>query len=197
VGLGNPGSQYAKTRHNAGFWFVDKLAEKAGQVFRPQARFFGELCELEMEGNRLRLLKPATFMNRSGQAVAAVAGFFRLPAQTLLVVHDEIDLAVGTLRLKRGGGHGGHNGLRDIIAQLGSAEFLRLRIGVGHPGNAGQVVDYVLQRAPLDQQRLLDLAIDEALGVFPKIVQGEIEMAMNELHRRSGRANCEDKTVGI
>ena len=123
VGLGNPGSRYEQTRHNAGFWFVDALADRAGATFRPNARFLGDVCELTVGDQRLRLLKPTTFMNRSGQAVAALARFYRHSVEEILVVHDEIDLPVGSVRLKRGGGHGGHNGLRDLVAHLGSSDF--------------------------------------------------------------------------
>ncbi len=180
VGLGNPGPRYAATRHNAGYWLVDRLAAGAGP-FRANTRFHGEVLELPGPP-RCRVLKPATFMNRSGQSVAALARFYRLAPEDLLVVHDDLDLPPGVARLKRGGGHGGHNGLRDIMAALGSREFLRLRIGIGHPGSADQVVDYVLQRPSAEDARLMEAAIDDALGVLPQVLEGHLERAMTALH---------------
>jgi PTH1 family peptidyl-tRNA hydrolase len=183
VGLGNPGPRYADTRHNAGFWFVDRLARQHGAVFRRAARFHGELAELDL-GQRVWLLKPETYMNRSGQALAALAGFYRYAPGQVLVAHDDLDLPPGTVRVKRGGGHGGHNGLRDILAQLGSAEFLRLRVGVGHPGPGADVVGYVLTRAPGEEQRLIDDALERALEVFPRLAAGEVDRVMNVLNSR-------------
>jgi PTH1 family peptidyl-tRNA hydrolase len=184
AGLGNPGAKYTETRHNAGFWFVDALAQQYGGRFLPEKRFHGEVAKIEIGGNSLWLLKPATFMNRSGMSVRGLAEFYRLQLENILVAHDEIDLEAGTVRLKSGGGHGGHNGLRDIIAQLGSRDFYRLRIGVGHPGNRDQVVDYVLHRPGQDDQQAIDDSIDDALRVMPKIAAGEWEKAMHELHTR-------------
>jgi PTH1 family peptidyl-tRNA hydrolase len=189
VGLGNPGPRYADTRHNAGFWLVDRLAAQHRAVFRRASRFHGDVVEMDL-GHRLWLLKPETFMNRSGQAVAALAGFYRYPPGQVLVVHDDLDLPPGTVRLKRGGGHGGHNGLRDILAQLGSPDFLRLRLGVGHPGPGGDVVAYVLSRAPAEEQRLIDEAIDRALGVLPRLVAGEVDRVMNVLNSRAAAAGA-------
>ena len=134
VGLGNPGGQYAETRHNAGFWFVDLLARKHGCVFRNESRFHGETCRIFQGSRECRLLKPATFMNRSGQAVSSLAAYFRIPPEQILIAHDELDLPPGTVRLKQGGGHAGHNGLRDIISALGGRDFWRLRIGIDRPG---------------------------------------------------------------
>jgi PTH1 family peptidyl-tRNA hydrolase len=184
TGLGNPGAKYTETRHNAGFWFVDALARQCGTRFLPENRFHGEIAKIEIGGNSIWLLKPATFMNRSGMAVRSLADFYRLRAENILVAHDEIDLEPGTARLKSGGGHGGHNGLRDIIAQLGGRDFHRLRIGVGHPGHRDQVVDYVLHRPGGDDARRIEDAITDALRVTPKIVAGEWEKAMHELHTR-------------
>jgi peptidyl-tRNA hydrolase, PTH1 family len=184
VGLGNPGSRYEGTRHNAGFRFADRVASAHGGIFRSQSRFSGELCEVQVGAHPLRLLKPATYMNASGRSVAAVAGYFRLEAPEILVVHDEIDLPPGQIRLKRGGGHGGHNGLRDVIPALGSADFLRLRVGVGHPGDADRVVGYVLERAPAAEQALVDEGLDRALALLPGMVAGDHARVMNELHRR-------------
>ena len=184
AGLGNPGAKYSETRHNAGFWFVEALAQQYGARFLPEKRFHGEVAKVDVGGNRIWLLKPATFMNRSGQSLRSLADFYRLEAENILVVHDEIDLDAGTVRLKSGGGHGGHNGLRDIIAQLGGRDFHRLRIGVGHPGDRDQVVDYVLHRPGSDDRRMIDDAITAALRVMPKVAAGEWEKAMHELHSR-------------
>ena len=184
VGLGNPGPKYAQTRHNVGFLFVDELARGKGATFRHEAKFHGEACKLHLDGHELWLLKPMTFMNRSGQAVAALARFYRIPPQAILVVHDELDIPAGQLRLKQGGGHGGHNGLRDIINQLGSREFLRLRIGIGHPGTAREVTNYVLGKASPDDRIGIEAAIDEALRALPLILDGDLQGAMNRLHSR-------------
>ena len=180
VGLGNPGPRYAETRHNAGFWLVDRLAAAAGATFRMAGRFNGEVADLRTPP--CRLLKPATFMNHSGQAVAAFMAYYRLEAERLLVVHDEIDLPPGAARLKRGGGHGGHNGLRDIMAALGARDFYRLRIGVGHPGHRDAVVSYVLQRPSRDEAAAMDDAIARAIKVMPLALDGAWERAMHALH---------------
>lgn len=183
VGLGNPGPQYEATRHNVGFWFVDAVAARYGCGLHPEGKFFGEVCRGVFEGQECRLLKPTTFMNRSGQAVSSLANFFKIPVERILVVHDDLDLDTGVVRLKRGGGHGGHNGLRDIIAQLGK-EFLRLRIGIGHPGNKHQVHDYVLGKpSPTDRQAMQD-ALYEAEAALPLILAGDIERATQRLHTR-------------
>ena len=183
VGLGNPGQRYAQTRHNAGFWFADRLASHYGATFQRAARFHGELAQIQSDA-RCWLLKPATYMNRSGQSLAAMARYYRYGPEHILVAHDDLDLPPGTVRLKRGGGHGGHNGLRDIMAQYGARDFLRLRIGIGHPGSSDQVTDYVLSRAARDDEALIDEAIDEAVKVVPRILEGELERAMHVLHSR-------------
>ena len=183
VGLGNPGPKYDQTRHNAGFWFADEVARRFRGVFRNESKFAGEVCRLDVDGRPVWLLKPQTYMNRSGQAVRLISSFYKIPLNRVLVAHDEIDLPPGTLRLKRGGGHGGHNGLRDIMAQLGQ-EFLRLRLGVGHPGHKDMVVDYVLQRPTREDDELIRRDIDEAVDVLPQIVRGELARAMNTLHSR-------------
>ena len=185
VGLGNPDPRDARTRHNAGFWFADAVAARWGGSFRSQANFFGEVADCQVDGHRLRLLKPMTYMNNSGRAVAAVAHFYKLQSQAILVAHDDIDLPPGTVRLKRGGGHGGHNGLRDIVPQLGSVEFARLRIGVGHPGHKNAVVGYVLKPAPADEQRAIEESIDLAIRHFPDIVAGRFAAVMNAMHQRA------------
>lgn len=184
MGLGNPGPKYEATRHNAGFWFVEQLARSKGAVFRNENKFHGEACSLSVEGHDVWLFKPMTFMNNSGQSVRAVAQFYKIPAENILVVHDELDIPPGELRLKQGGGHGGHNGLRDIIAQLGSKEFLRLRVGIGHPGNSREVTNYVLGRAGAGEQSDIERALDDALHYLPLILGGETQKAMNHLHSR-------------
>jgi PTH1 family peptidyl-tRNA hydrolase len=184
VGLGNPGSQYARTRHNVGFWLLDQLAA-SGADLRVESKFQAEVGTLKSGGRRVALLKPTTYMNLSGQAVGAYARYYKIQPAAILVVHDELDLAPGTVRLKRGGGHGGHNGLRDITAQIG-AEFLRLRLGIGHPGSADKVVEYVLGNPPTDDRLAIEDAISRGLLVMPEIVAGQTDKIMNQLNRRAG-----------
>ena len=155
VGLGNPGAEYARTRHNAGFWLVDELARRHGGTFRSEGKHQAELARVRIGGEEIWLVKPMTFMNRSGGPVSSVLGFYKIAPAQMLVAHDEIDLPSGTVRLKEAGGHGGHNGLRDLIAAQGDA-FWRLRIGVGHPGAKNEVIDFVLTRAGADEQRAID-----------------------------------------
>ena len=182
VGLGNPGPEYAQTRHNAGFWFVDELVAGHGGLFRADNRFRGEVCRVRVAGRDCRLLKPTTFMNHSGQSVAALVNYYRVPRDAVLVVHDELDLPPGTVRLKQGGGHGGHNGLRDILKALGGADFWRLRVGIGHPGDSRQVVDYVLGRPSKEERSQIEEALSRALASFPEMLRGEFQKAMNRLH---------------
>ena len=184
VGLGNPGLKYTETRHNAGFWFVEALAQQCREHFRPEKKFHGELARIRLSDKDIWLLKPETFMNRSGLAVVSLAGFYKIAPENILVAHDEIDLKAGIARLKSGGGHGGHNGLRDIVAHLGK-DFQRLRIGVDHPGSKHMVVDYVLHRPDARDQQAIDAAIDDALRVMPKVAAGEWEKAMHQLHTQS------------
>ncbi len=184
VGLGNPGPQYADTRHNAGFWLVDELARQHGGQFRSEAKYHGETCRIALAGQELWLLKPMTFMNRSGLAVAALARFHRIPLPAILVVHDDLDLPPGVARLKRAGGHGGHNGLRDLIAHLGGNDFLRLRLGIGHPGDSREVLDHVLRRAPSSERALLEQAILDALRELPRLAAGQWDRAVHALHSR-------------
>ena len=184
VGLGNPGSKYTETRHNAGFWFIEQVARKYSAAFRADKKFHGDVAKISLEGKEIWLLKPATFMNRSGLAVQSLMSFYRINADQLLVAHDEIDLPPGTAKLKTGGGHGGHNGLRDIISQLGTKDFHRLRIGVGHPGSKDQVVDYVLHNASRDDRILIDRDIDDAVAVMPELASGNMERAMHVLHSK-------------
>jgi PTH1 family peptidyl-tRNA hydrolase len=186
VGLGNPGAQYVRTRHNVGFWLLDQLADSSTGL-RVEPKFQAELGQLSLGGRKLTVLKPTTYMNLSGQAVGAYARYFRLDPAAILVVHDELDLPPGTVRLKRGGGHGGHNGLRDITSQLGS-EFLRMRIGIGHPGSADKVVDYVLGNPSVDDRIEIEQAIARGIEVLPAIVTGQADKIMNQLNRRAGDA---------
>jgi PTH1 family peptidyl-tRNA hydrolase len=186
VGLGNPGREYARTRHNAGWWYVDALARSAGAHWQHAARHQSELARARIEDVELWLVKPVTFMNRSGAAVASIAGFYRIEPQEILIVHDDIDLSPGTVRLKQGGGHGGHNGLRDVIAHLG-ADFWRLRIGVGHPGHRDLVLEAVLDRPTKEEQQLLDEALERALPAVPIMLREGAQQAMQALHSRNGR----------
>jgi len=182
VGLGNPGSKYTKTRHNAGFWFVEQLAAKHSVSFRADKKFHGDVAKILFKDKEIWLLKPGTFMNRSGLAVHSLLSFYRFTASQLLVAHDEIDLPPGTTKLKTGGGHGGHNGLRDIINHLGTKDFHRLRIGVGHPGSKDEVVDYVLRKPSHDDRSLIDQSVRGAQDVVPILAEGSLEKAMHKLH---------------
>ncbi len=184
VGLGNPGPQYADTRHNAGFWLMDELARQHAGHFRPDPKYHGDICRIALADHQVWLLKPMTFMNRSGQAVVALARFHRIALPEILVVHDELDLPLGTVRLKRGGGPGGHNGLRDLIGQLGGNDFARLRLGIGHPGDSREVLDYVLRRTPRAERELIEQAILDALHELPRIVAGQWDKAVQTLHSR-------------
>ena len=184
AGLGNPGARYAGTRHNVGFWFVDEIARRHNGQFRQNRAFLGDICRVQLAGEPVWLLKPSIFMNRSGSSVRALAHYHKIPVQSLLVVHDELDLAAGSVRLKRSGGHGGHNGLRDLHAQLGSDQYRRLRIGIGHPGIASEVVNYVLSKPSPEDRDHIGAAIDVAVDTLPKIVRGELEQSMNLLHAR-------------
>ncbi|MFA5495267.1 MAG: aminoacyl-tRNA hydrolase [Porticoccaceae bacterium] len=183
VGLGNPGPKYDRTRHNAGADFVAALAGRHGTELKADGKFFGFTAKLTLAGRDLRLLIPTTYMNRSGQAVAALANFYCIEPEEILVAHDELDLAPGVARLKIGGGHGGHNGLRDTIQALGNCkDFGRLRLGIGHPGHASQVVDFVLRKAPVSEQLLLAEAIGRALDIVPELLAGQWNAAMKTLH---------------
>jgi PTH1 family peptidyl-tRNA hydrolase len=188
VGLGNPGKKYEATRHNAGFWWVERLARAARSEFRHEGRFHGEVAKVAAPGGELWLLKPVTFMNQSGRAVAALAGFYKLAPEQILVVHDELDLPPGSVRLKKGGGTGGHNGLNDIAAQLGTKDFWRLRIGIGHPRNQTateqEVLDYVLHKPGAADHAAIDDAISRGLEVWPMIAEDRLEAAMLRLHTK-------------
>lgn len=184
AGLGNPGAEYAQTRHNAGFWWLEKLARSLAVGLRPESRFQAFIGRAQLPAGEVLLVAPQTFMNASGRAVGAIAQFFKIPAEQILVVHDELDLAPGTAKLKFGGGHGGHNGLKDIKQALGSSDFWRLRIGIGHPGERAAVVDYVLHAPRREERAEIYNAIDMSLALAPQIIRGEMEAAMLKLHTR-------------
>jgi PTH1 family peptidyl-tRNA hydrolase len=183
VGLGNPGSEYRGTRHNAGADFVEQLARQCGCTLQAESRFFGMTGRLTLSGHDLRLLIPTTFMNRSGKAVAAMAQFYKIASDEILIAHDELDIPAGSARFKRGGGHGGHNGLRDIVPSLGNTkDFYRLRIGIGHPGHASKVTGYVLGAPSQVDRTRIDASIDEAIAALPLLLDGDSTRAMTQLH---------------
>ena len=192
VGLGNPGSRYQDTRHNAGFWLLERIARQCGAAFRREARFFADVAEFGVGDGRVRLLKPTTYMNESGRSVQALMRYFDIDVTQVLVAHDEIDLPVGTTRLKRGGGHGGHNGLRDIVACLSSSAFCRVRIGVGHPGSKEQVMSYVLGRSSTQERQQIESSMDPLLEDIDDLLAGRIERVMNTLHRRDDTPRAAD-----
>jgi PTH1 family peptidyl-tRNA hydrolase len=181
AGLGNPGPEHQLTRHNAGFWFVDALARAQGAQFRSHSRYHGEICRVALDGREVVLLKPHTYMNRSGLAIRALLDYIKAPVGELLVVHDELDLPPGAARFKLGGGHGGHNGLRDTITHCG-ADFWRLRLGIGHPGDRSQVIDYVLQRASAVDEDAIVASIRTSLDALSVFARDGSEKAMNALH---------------
>jgi peptidyl-tRNA hydrolase, PTH1 family len=188
VGLGNPGTEYARTRHNAGFQFADELAARCGASFRSEPRHRGELARVRIAQTELWLLKPMNYMNHSGDAVQSVASFYKVPVEAILVAYDELDFPTGVVRLKQGGGAAGHNGLRDVIAQMGDG-FWRLRIGIGHPGDRAQVLDYVLGRPPAAEGELLRAGIVAAADSVPVLIGEGAQVAMNTLHTRESSAN--------
>jgi PTH1 family peptidyl-tRNA hydrolase len=181
VGLGNPGPEHLLTRHNAGFWFVDALAAKLGARFRSHTRFQGDICRAQLGGGDMTLLKPMTYMNRSGLSVRAISDYMKVAPEEILVAHDELDLPVGEVRFKLGGGPGGHNGLRDSITHIGP-DFWRLRLGIGHPGDRSQVIDYVLHRAPAEEEEKILAAVAQGLDALPVFLEQGSERAMNGLH---------------
>ena len=186
VGLGNPGPEHARTRHNAGFWFVDALAEQAGVRFGLESKLFGETAKVEIGGQTVWLLKPATFMNLSGKSVTAALRYWKIEPEEMLVAHDELDLPPGTARLKFDGGHGGQNGLRDTMRLLGHGKFHRLRIGIGHPGHKDKVTPWVLGRPSVADDASIGRAIDDALLALPLAVRGNFMDAMTKLHTKQG-----------
>ncbi len=182
VGLGNPGPRYEYTRHNAGYWLLDRLAADFGASFRAEKKMRGELASVTIGGQKVWLLKPDTFVNRSGESVQALTSYYRLAPESVLLVYDELDLEAGDLRFKADGGHGGHNGLRDIFSRTGQRSFPRLRIGIGHPGHRDQVTGYVLGRPSAVDRRAIEEAMDKALQLIPQYVNGEWEKATHQLH---------------
>ena len=182
VGLGNPGPDYEATRHNAGFWWIDALARELKATLVPERSYHGLVARTSVHGQSVWLLQPQTFMNRSGQSVAALARFFKIPPENILVVHDELDLEPGQVKLKKGGGHAGHNGLRDIHAQLGSPDYWRLRIGIGHPGVKSEVVHWVLKKPSPDHRIAIEQAIDHSLRALPDLLAGDMTKATKDIH---------------
>ncbi len=182
VGLGNPGPEYAATRHNAGFWWIDQLARRLNAPLALERAYKGRVARASVAGQSVWLLQPQTFMNLSGQSVSALARFFKIAPDEILVAHDELDLPAGEAKLKFGGGHAGHNGLRDIHAQLGTADYWRLRLGVGHPGARQEVVGWVLQKPPQDEQIAIEQAIDRAAAAFELLAAGDMNAATQRIH---------------
>jgi peptidyl-tRNA hydrolase, PTH1 family len=187
VGLGNPGPEYARTRHNAGFWLADELARRLGGVFRNESRHHGELAKVRLGDTELWLLKPMSFMNRSGGPVQSVANFYKVPVESILVAYDDLDFPPGIIKLRQGGGAAGHNGIRDIAPQVGD-QFWRLRIGIGHPGDRSAVLNYVLGRPSAEDARLIEEAIRAGLDVVPALISEGGQKAVHRLHTRNGLA---------
>lgn len=191
AGLGNPGPEHEKTRHNAGFWFVDALARELGARLAPERAYFGHAARVSAAGRPLWLLEPSTYMNVSGKSVAALARFFKIEPAEVLVAHDELDLQPGQARLKLGGSHAGHNGLKDIVRELGSADFWRLRLGIGHPGVKAEVIDYVLRKPSPEQRDGIEAAIAQALGGIEPLLAGDVEKATMRINARPPRPKAE------
>ena len=185
VGLGNPGPRYVDTRHNAGCWFVEELAGRYHGDWREEARFKSRICEININSHKTWLLSPTTFMNHSGEAISTFARYYRITVDQILMAHDELDLLPGRVKLKQGGGAAGHNGLRDTTQQLGSPDYLRLRLGIGHPGRQSEVVNFVLKRPPEAEMTLIKSALDHAADHISDIIQGDLQTAMNALHSHS------------
>jgi PTH1 family peptidyl-tRNA hydrolase len=182
VGLANPGQEYSNTRHNAGAWFVEAIGQQQHILLRPETKFLGLYHKISLHGHECHLLIPTTYMNHSGASVAAIAKFYKIPVDAILVAHDELDLAPGNVKLKHAGGHAGHNGLRDIISALGSPNFLRLRLGIGHPGSPDKVTNYVLGAPNKSDRNAIDDAIYRALNITQELTAGHISKAMQHLH---------------
>ena len=187
VGLGNPGPEYEATRHNAGFWFIDEVARKLGATLVPERGYFGLVARVNRPDGPVWLLEPMTFMNLSGKSVAALARFFKIAPEEILVAHDDLDVLPGNAKMKIGGGHGGHNGLKDINAQLGSADYWRLRLGIGHPGVKAEVVDYVLRKPPAEQREAIEKSIAQSLGALDLLLAGEMDKALAKVHAQPPR----------
>jgi PTH1 family peptidyl-tRNA hydrolase len=184
VGLGNPGPQYEATRHNAGFWWIDEIARAGGARLNVEPKFFGLAGRLKSGAHEAWLLEPTTFMNASGRSVGALARFYKIAPEEILVIHDELDLPPGTAKIKKGGGNGGHNGLKDISAQLGTQDYWRLRLGIGHPGDRNAVVNYVLHEPSRDEANLIQDNIDQSVKLLPLLLEGSMEAAMLKLHTK-------------
>ena len=182
VGLGNPGAEYEATRHNAGFWWIDAVARQLNARLAPERGYHGLVARANVRGHSVWLLQPQTFLNLSGRSVSALARFFKIAPEQILVVHDELDLAPGQAKLKKGGGHAGHNGLRDIHAQLGTGDYWRLRIGIGHPGDKSEVVGWVLRKPPAEELAQIEAAITRSAQAFENLVMGEMERATVQIH---------------
>ena len=187
VGLGNPGPEYVATRHNAGFWFIDAVGREMGENLAPERSYFGLAARVSRPDGPVWLLQPMTFMNLSGKSVAALARFFKIAPGEIMVAHDELDLLPGQVKMKLGGSHAGHNGLKDIQAQLGSADFWRLRLGIGHPGERAEVVNYVLRKPPAEDREAIDKCIEQSMAALPLLLDGEMERALMKVHARPPR----------
>ena len=187
VGLGNPGPEYEATRHNAGFWFIDAVARELRVSLVPDRSYFGLVARVNRSDGQVWLLEPMTFMNLSGKSVAALARFFKIEPDEIMVAHDELDLLPGQVKMKLGGSHAGHNGLKDIQAQLGSAEFWRLRLGIGHPGERAEVVNYVLRKPPAEDREAIDKCIEQSIAALPLLLDGEMERALMKVHAKPPR----------
>jgi peptidyl-tRNA hydrolase, PTH1 family len=197
VGLGNPGPEYEATRHNAGFWFIDAVARQLKTSLNVERSYFGLAARANTPHGPVWLLEPMTYMNLSGKSVAALAKFFKIPPENILVAHDELDVLPGQVKMKFGGSHAGHNGLKDIQAQLGSAGFWRLRLGIGHPGVKAEVVDYVLRKPPLAEREGVDKAIEQSLGALDLMLAGEMERATMKVHAKPPRPKPEKPPAPI
>jgi peptidyl-tRNA hydrolase, PTH1 family len=187
AGLGNPGPEYEATRHNAGFWWIDEVARKLGTTLTPERSYFGLVARVNRPEGPVWLLEPMTFMNLSGKSVAALARFFKIAPEEILVVHDELDLMPGQMKLKLGGSHAGHNGLKDIHAQLGTADYWRLRLGIGHPGVKAEVINYVLRKPSPEHREAIEKGIDQSLSALDLILAGDMERAMMKIHAKPPR----------
>lgn len=187
VGLGNPGSEYEATRHNAGFWWIDEVAQRLNATLTPQRHYFGLVAQINRPTGPIWLLEPLTYMNLSGKSVAALARFFKVATNEILVVHDELDLEPGQIKMKFGGGHAGHNGLKDIHAHLGSPDYWRLRLGIGHPGLKTEVAHYVLRKPPLSERELIEQAIEQSLGALDLLLAGHMDQAIMKIHAKPPR----------
>ncbi len=196
VGLGNPGAEYEHTRHNAGFWFIDAVARQLKTALAPDRSYFGLAARVNLPGGTLWLLEPMTFMNMSGKSVAALARFFKIAPEEILVAHDELDLMPGQMKLKLGGSHAGHNGLKDIQAQLGSPDFWRLRLGIGHPGVKAEVINHVLRKPLAAEREAIDQSIAQALDALELLIASDMERAMLKIHARPPRPKKQPDAAG-